>query len=81
MTDESREKPEECDFCGYETESLNYYRSGTGDRDAWLCEICESTPAGNVELYPRGHSTTDVDVLKAVIQVAWIVIDKLEERG
>lgn len=61
-------KPEECDACGWETTDLTetdaYARTqGHGpftpeeEKEwVWLCNVCRSTLAGNVYLYPRNYS-------------------------
>ncbi len=73
-----REKPEYCDFCDTETEALTRYQ-GRDDR-LWLCDICASTPAGNVALHPMVHQSADVDVLKTVVRTTHMILNAIKEQ-
>ena len=80
-----REQPEYCDFCDHETKALKWYGTGPGETElgatgAWLCTICEATPAGNVALHPRAHHSTDTDVLKTIVITTRMILDALKER-
>ena len=56
-----KEKPEGCDSCGWETVELTFYIShGATIPEAWLCEVCESTFAGNAYHYPRQYQNKEI---------------------
>ena len=41
-------KPEECNFCGYETKELEFYNNQSAPiPEAWLCEVCASSVASS----------------------------------
>ena len=73
-----RDKPDYCDFCDAKTDKLIWYQHGQG---AWLCKICDSTPCGNLELYPRQHTNTDMDVLKTIAITTRMIIDAIERKN
>jgi hypothetical protein len=50
------EKPEECNFCGYETNELTYYEELPGRSERWLCVFCERfNDSTNSNLAIVGH--------------------------
>ena len=65
MDEETREneKPEGCDFCGWETDDLKFYTVPNGVGvvpEAWLCKVCRNTLAGNARHYPRQYENKDI---------------------
>ena len=73
------EQPEWCDFCGWVTLKLTMTTS-YGAEPLWLCDLCRATPAGNVALHPNTHPEADLDVLKTLIIIGHILIEKVPLR-
>ncbi|KKK59161.1 hypothetical protein LCGC14_3037150 [marine sediment metagenome] len=70
-----REKPEWCDFCGWETKELKLTgEQGVASGPQWLCDLCRDTLAGNVALHPTAYNT-DVTVLKTVIRIGHMLLE------
>jgi len=75
------EKPEECDFCGYETEDLHYAEGIAGQKEGWLCNLCYSTQCGNVFLYPTQYDYESHTILKALAQCTHLILDAIEKNN
>jgi hypothetical protein len=76
-----REKPEECDCCGFETEDLTFYEgldtkiAGGGRTvkdDFWFCGLCASTPAST-----RYRYCDEADALKTMCYVGNTILAAL----
>ena len=62
MEEEPIRQATECDFCGFKTTDLHHISLARlrpilqpierGEKAAWLCTVCYSTPAGNALQYP-----------------------------
>lgn len=77
--EEQDEKPEECDFCGYPTEKLEFYKYSHADvENAWLCEVCASTAAGTAYHFPRQYDQKEI--MKQISFCANMILERIE-RG
>jgi ribosomal protein L37AE/L43A len=71
------EKPEECNFCGYPTVELVFYKYNHAEiENAWLCEVCASTLAGNAYHFPRQYENQHI--MKQVSFCTNLILDKLK---
>jgi hypothetical protein len=65
-------KPEECEFCEFETTDLKAYSNSpftdNTDTHKWLCKLCAATPAGNACEYPRQYEG-ELNTLKTICYV------------
>lgn len=79
--DNSKEKPEECECCEFETAELkayeNFSMSNTSTTHKWLCKLCASTMAGVALEYPELHKNGDI--LKAICHVGNAIIAEIRK--
>jgi len=83
----TKERPEECECCGFETKALDAYQVGgmgyrEPKRDAWYCLLCASTMTSNAHYHHSNYYGTDtVLILQTICYVGNAIIAALEERG
>lgn len=66
-----REKPEECEGCGYATKRLKFYEARTIKPSAWFCRFCElSNPFDARDEYIT---------VKAISHAGNVILDALEK--
>lgn len=87
------ENPGECDACGWKTDQLQecdaYARTrGHGpftpeDQKewSWLCNVCRSTLAGNVHLYPDQYSGETATIVTTLCWGINAVLDAIEKAS
>lgn len=79
--DEKPEKPEACDCCRFETTALTYYRPiGVGSLDTtgrWLCELCPSTYASQMDSYKHLKYLESNEVMKTICYVGNAILREL----
>lgn len=83
-----KHRPEECQFCNFETEALRAYRvyrwlgsgidTSTKETHKWLCLLCASTMAGSAQEYPEQYGNHANDFLQAICFVGNVILSKLE---
>lgn len=90
MMDE--EKITECEFCGYEQETLNEFDTcpvnpppESVDRERFpivvLCDLCYGSHAGNIAAYNR-HGQYGSEVIypvKVMVQMTHVILDAIKE--
>lgn len=59
MNNKPDDKPEECEFCHYETNKLEFFNA-PGGKDGWLCDVCASTYAGNAYHFPDHYENRHI---------------------
>lgn len=84
---EKREKPEECDCCGFVTKKLQKFANqdttiGGGGKtvksDFWYCDLCCSTPASTYDRYPN-QEPSNTTVMKTICYVGNVLLGVMEE--
>lgn len=74
---DKREKPETCDSCDYETKKLKWYESpGSQNVEAWLCEVCAGTLAGNAYHNPRQYD--NAPIMKQISYCTNLILDAIK---
>lgn len=90
MSDDSAEKPDECDCCQFETSDLTDYGYARDGRDGramspedmghkWLCDLCAGTMAGNAYEHPRSFEPGTFVVLKTICYVGNAILRAIRE--
>lgn len=86
----SRDKPEECDCCGFVTNDLNLFKDQettiagggkTRQDDFWYCDICCSTQTSVYDRYPNQTPSNTV-VMKTICYIGNTLLAALKaNRG
>lgn len=83
-----REKPEECDSCGFVTTELQLFADqdttiGGGGKtikaDFWFCDLCCSTATSAYDRYPD-QTPSNTQMMKTICYVGNVVLAELR-RG
>jgi len=84
----SREKPEECDCCNFETKELKLFKdmdsmlAGGGKvikADYWYCNLCSHSLASNAHRYPAHYA--DRSTMQTVCYVGNAILEALKKRA
>lgn len=80
-TSNKQERPESCYSCDYTTDKLKPYPAdrGCGKEDAWLCDVCASTLAGNAYFWPTHYESAEV--MKQISYCTNLILDAIKVRG
>lgn len=84
-----REKPEECDCCGFVTTELQLFKAQdttiagggkTRQDDFWYCDLCCSSPASVYNRYPN-QTPSNTQVMQTVCYVGNAILAALKARS
>ncbi len=80
--DNSEEKPDECECCGFETEELIAYPfpfmfSDLDTTHQWACAFCNDTRASHANAHPENYR--DPQMLKAICYIGNAIIAEIRK--